>query len=183
MQRRQFIQLAAASSLAATTTANSSELPLTVKQVEGPFYPVQPIPDSNNLLLSPQHHGTELLLSGRVLNRSGKPQANARVEIWQCDGRGIYQHPSGPGHTSFDKHFRGFGATTTDNNGKYQFVTIVPVPYTGRPPHIHTKVFTDNKEQLTSQIYLRDNRGHDQLKIDLVKISNAIFTANFDFVI
>jgi len=90
----------------------------------------------------------------------------------------ILQH-----HNTFDPEFRGAGASLTAADGRYQFVTIVPVPYTGRPPHIHAKVFVGGQEQLTSQIYLRESGGDKRLKIDLEEHSNTAFTANFDFVI
>jgi len=182
MKRRQFIQLVAASTLTPACSVNATSPELTASQTEGPYYPVTPIPESNNLLLDSQHLGAQLRLSGRVLNSAAVPLVSARVEIWQCDGQGIYQHPAAPDNTRFDSHFSGAGATVTDNNGAYEFTTIVPVPYTGRPPHIHTKVFVNNKERLTSQIYLRDSGGHQRLKIDLEKTDTA-YAASFDFVI
>ena len=183
MKRRQFIQLIAASSISASSVADSKTPSLTVSQAEGPYYPVEPIPASHNLLLSDRYQGSELNLSGRVMDISGEPVASARVEIWQCDGRGIYQHPSAPSYKTFDTEFRGAGASLTTADGRYQFVTIVPVPYTGRPPHIHAKVFVAGSEKLTSQIYLRESGGDKRLKIDLEENSNAVFAATFDFVI
>ncbi len=183
MERRQFIQLIAASSLTPSLSAVAQERALTIEQTEGPYYPVEPITASNNLLLNDQFIGSELHLSGAVLKENGKTVDNARVEIWQCDGRGTYLHPAAPNTRNFDSNFRGAGATTTDATGRYQFITIVPVPYTGRPPHIHTKVFVQGKEQLTSQIYLRDSGGDQRLKIDPVASASSIYTAGFDFVI
>lgn len=185
MHRRKFIHLVAVSSLASTFAGQSSakSLELTNRQTEGPFYPTVPIPMSSDLLLSTNHSGDELQLSGQVLNTQGAPIANARVEIWQCDGRGYYQHPAAPNTSEFDSEFRGFGATMTDAMGHYKFRTIVPVPYTGRPPHIHTKIFFGNKEQLTSQIYLKDKGGHKALKIDPIASADTQFTATFNFVV
>ena len=183
MKRRQFVQLIAASSLSTHCVADTSKPALTASQAEGPFYPVTPIPESNNLLLNKNHLGSELQLSGHVFDSTGQPVAAARVEIWQCDGRGVYHHPSAPNHSDFDANFGGAGATTTDNSGRYRFTTIVPVPYTGRPPHIHTKVFINNTEKLTSQIYLRNGGGHKRLKIDLTENAEATYLSTFDFVV
>ena len=183
MKRRQFIQLIAVSSIGASAVADAETQPLTVSQQEGPYYPVEPIPESNNLLLSDRHLGSELHLSGRVLDVAGKPLASARVEIWQCDGRGIYPHPRAPSHKTFDPEFSGAGTSHTTADGHYEFVTIVPVPYTGRPPHIRTKVFDAGSEKLTSQIYLRESGGDKRLKIDLEENASTAFTATFDFVI
>jgi len=183
MKRRHFIQLIAASTLSAHCTADATTAALTVSQAEGPYYPVTPIPSSNTLLLSDKHLGSELQLSGRVLNQSGQAVPNARVEIWQCDARGVYPHPAAPNNTEFDSNFSGASATSTDSQGRYRFITIVPVPYTGRPPHIHTKIFIDNKEKLTSQIYLRDSGGHTKLKMDITESSTAIYLSTFEFVV
>jgi len=183
MKRRQFIQLIAASSLSAHCAVDATTPALTVSQTEGPYYPVTPIANSNTLLINKNHIGSELQLSGRVLNQRGEALAQARVEIWQCDGRGIYPHPAAPNNKEFDTSFSGAGATTTDSQGRYHFTTIVPVPYTGRPPHIHTKVFIGNIEKLTSQIYLKESGGHKLLKMDLLKDNNATYMSTFDFVI
>ncbi len=183
MKRRHFIKLIAASSLTPTFTAAAQEHTLTAAQTEGPYYPVEPITTSNTLLLNDEYVGSELRLSGKVLTEDGTTVHNARVEIWQCDGRGTYLHPAAPNTRNFDLNFRGAGATYSDANGRYQFITIVPVPYTSRPPHIHTKVFVQNKALLTSQIYLRDSGGDDRLKIDLTASADSIYSARFDFII
>lgn len=187
MQRRKFIQLLAASSVTSAGTlvydqANAGAQAPTVAQQEGPFYPVEPIPQTNNLLL-PGYQGSELVLSGRVFDIKGNPLSGARLEIWQCDARGIYKHPFAPATKNFDTKFKGSGAISTDSNGQYRFTTIVPVPYTGRPPHIHTKVFVDGNEKLTSQIYLANSGGHKKLKIDLHSTTNQAYAAVFDFFI
>lgn len=183
MKRRQFIQLIAASSLSTHCAADTALSTPTASQTEGPYYPLSPIPESNNLLLNSEHFGTELRLSGKVLNTEGQVLAGARVEIWQCDGLGIYPHPRAPKYTEFDPNFSGAGATIVDELGQYNFTTIVPVPYTGRPPHIHTKVFLNDAEKLTSQIYLKESGGHKHLKMALVEKSDQIYTSTFNFVI
>src|SRR5690606_14976907 len=83
----------------------------------------------------------------------GRPVAGARVEIWQCDANGIYLHPRERRRGQRDAAFQGFGHTTTDGAGRFAFRTIVPVPYTGRTPHIHCKVLRAGREVLTTQLY------------------------------
>src|SRR5215472_4184401 len=62
---------------------------------EGPFYPPRlPLDTDNDLLivndsLTPAV-GEIAHLTGRVLGPSGEPIRNAVVEIWQCDGKGVY---------------------------------------------------------------------------------------------
>lgn len=186
MQRRRFIQLIAASSLtgACTTDAmlDGEKMRLTPSQTEGPFYPFDPIEERNDLLV-PGHLGSRLELSGTVFDTFANPVPNAKVEIWQCDAQGIYLHPRQRGDESFDPKFKGFGSVSTNDDGQYQFTTIVPVPYAWRPPHIHTKIFLEGTEKLTSQIYLADERGNKKLKMALHTMGEETFQANFDFVI
>jgi protocatechuate 3,4-dioxygenase beta subunit len=162
---------------------------------EGPFYPVVPIPIRNNLV---KHaggvaRGRHLALTGRVTDLSGNPQPEVLVEIWQCDSMGRYRHPHARGAEYVDPHFAGFGAYRTGPQGKYDFKTLVPVPYAGRPPHIHVKIVQGHRELLTSQLYLKDGiadgggswniANRAELVIDPKEISADRFQAEFDFVI
>lgn len=147
MQRRQFLKAATATSLSTVAVTelsacarSSAALAKTKPDAEGPFYPVEPIPLENNLLLESSVVGEPLLFTGRVVNTSSKALADVRVEIWQCDGNSVYRHPKAPQPAAQDPAFKGFGAALTDQSGAFTFNTIVPVPYPGRPPHIHVKL-------------------------------------------
>ena len=100
-------------------------------------------------------------LSGRILDAHGQPVRNALVEIWQCDGKGVYYH-SGSGNAlrRRDTHFQCFGRFLTGSKGEYVFRTIKPVPYPGRTPHIHFKVKRQGKELLTTQCYIKGHPGN-----------------------
>jgi protocatechuate 3,4-dioxygenase, beta subunit len=140
---RRSLLLAAPAVLLATSAL--AQLVPTPKTTEGPFYPSAPPDDQDNDLIKVEGAvreagGEALQLVGRVLDRSGKAIAGARVEIWQCDANGIYFHPGDRRLAQRDAAFQGFR-------------TIVPVPYTGRTPHIHAKVLKDGKELLTTQLY------------------------------
>ena len=131
---------------------------------EGPFYPTAGMryDDIDNDLVKisgavEQAGGEIVWLRGRVIDRGGKPVASARVEIWQCDVRGVYLHHADPGGATRDPAFQGFGHDLTAADGSYSFRTIKPVPYTGRTPHIHVKVLVGNRERLTTQFYLPDH--------------------------
>jgi protocatechuate 3,4-dioxygenase beta subunit len=125
----------------------------TPSQMEGPYYPVEPIPIRARLreLDGRRAQGQGLLLAGQVW-REGRPVPDARVEIWQCDARGVYRHPAQRGEP--DPGFAGYGAQVTDAEGRWAFDTLMPVAYESRPPHIHLRVKLAGRTALTSQLYL-----------------------------
>ncbi len=129
---------------------------------EGPFYPRRrPKDDDADLVLvenAVREAGGDILhLAGRLLDTNARPIAAARVEIWQCDVKGIYLHPGDRRYGSRDTGFQGFGHAITDADGGFKFRTIVPVPYPGRTPHIHVKVVVGGRDVLITQLYLADH--------------------------
>jgi len=124
----------------------------TTTDILGPFYrPGAPM--RVNLTL-PNSTGTPLVLKGSIFKEDGKtPIENALVEIWHCDENETYDN------TSDDYKYRG-GQNTT-STGKYEFKTIIPVPYKAapddetswRPAHIHMRVSVPNQQDLITQIY------------------------------
>ena len=125
---------------------------------EGPFYPVEmPSDDDNDLVRAEpsvrRAGGNILHLGGTVLGVDGDAIAAARVEIWQCDAKGIYFHTGDRRFASRDVDFQGFGHAKSDASGRFIFRTIVPVPYPGRTPHIHLRVILGGEVKLTTQFY------------------------------
>lgn len=141
----------------------------TPKASEGPFYPTPEMRyddiDNDLVKISDQVNraGGEIVnLTGRILDKRGNPIPLARVEIWQCDVKGRYLHRADFDPTSNDRAFQGFGQAITDVDGQYAFRTIKPVPYTGRTPHIHLKIWVDGVDRLTTQLYLPDHPHNDR---------------------
>jgi len=143
--------------VARLATAQSRRLEPTPPDAEGPFYPTR-IPAQADADLTQvegraqRAKGTPLALSGRVLRVDGQPLANARVELWQCDVTGRYHHVGG-GTDGIDENFQGYGFAETDAQGRFAFGTIRPVPYGGRPPHLHFKLAHALARPLTTQLY------------------------------
>jgi len=131
----------------------------TPRQPQGPFYPA-PLPveqDADLLGVAGAHPalGDPVTLGGRVVDLNGRPFAQALVEIWQVDAHGIYLHAAeGPRLARRDSGFQGYGRTFTDAHGAYSFRTIRPVPYPGRTPHIHVRVWHRREHLLTTQLYV-----------------------------
>jgi protocatechuate 3,4-dioxygenase beta subunit len=154
-----------ASSFFTVQGAFAEELARTPRLTEGPFYPRQLPLDTDNDLIIVNKSVTPAIgeithLTGRVLSTSGEPINNAVVEIWQCDGKGVYLAQGG---SRGDANFQGFGQFTTGTRGEYRFRTIKPVPYPGRTPHIHVKVKKGGRELLTTQLFIN---GHSQNRND-----------------
>ena len=140
-------------------------------------------------------------LTGHVVDAKGNPVRNALVEIWQCDGQGVYLHTGDSGRRSPDRNFQGFGRFLTGSNGEYYFRTIKPVPYPGRTPHIHYKIHKGAKELLTTQCYvkgesrnlqdgiyrsIRDPKARESVTIDFARLKNSRIgelAARFDIVL
>lgn len=190
MQRRQFLALCSA--FVAWPVLANSRIQKTPSQAEGPFYPVTSIPLRESLVLDESSLiGEPMTLTTRVVDDTGKPMSGIRMEIWQCDGQGVYEHPRQPEVERFDPSFAGFAALETDSNGLCQFQTLYPVPYTGRPPHIHVKLWLGKREMLTTQLYLKGETGNewwggserDWLQMDVAKDAKGNQMTQFQFVV
>jgi protocatechuate 3,4-dioxygenase, beta subunit len=156
---------------------------LTPSQSEGPFYPDQALKDADADLLKngtlDYKNGQPAWVGGVVSDVQGKPVSGAVVEIWQCDHEGLYRHSSFS--RTAPSAFQGFGKVQVGTDGRYRFRTIKPVPYAGRPPHIHVKVKLGTRELLTTQMYLAGDpaNGRDFLLRGLVTEERALLGAVF----
>ena len=132
----------------------------TTTDILGPFYrPGSPM--RTNLRLA-NSNGTPIVLKGYIFKEDGKtPINNALVEIWHCDESEVYDN------TSDEYKYRGGQKTKTD--GKYEFKSILPVPYKAdpkdesswRPAHIHMRVSVPNQQDLITQLYFKDGKYVD----------------------
>jgi protocatechuate 3,4-dioxygenase beta subunit len=61
-----------------------------------------------------------------------------------------------------DENFQGYGIATTDAAGSYEFLTIKPVPYPGRTPHIHVAVSGHGLGRFVTQMYVAGEPGNDR---------------------
>lgn len=184
MKRRVLLQVVAATPILTGLGCSATARGTTQSQQTGPYYPPEPIPLRNDLILNEDYTGEQLILQGKVLGLDSDPVPRVRVEIWQCDAKGVYPHPDAPDNERFDAAFAGQGATITDASGQYRFRTIMPVPYTGRPPHIHVRLKAEQRILLTTQLYLQGSGGADSLKIapDSTDSDNR-YEAQFDFTV
>lgn len=141
----------------------------TPSQGEGPYYPLRAIPLRTELIAPGAPPAGEIIaIAGRVLDTKCRPIAGARVEFWQTDSAGRYDHPGDASAAGkLDPAFRYFGAAETDGEGRYAFHTLFPGAYGEgawrRPSHIHVKVKVQASQRLTTQLYFA---GDPRLKDD-----------------
>lgn len=137
--------------------------------VLGPFFvegaPVLPMGADIDL----EGKGPPLVMSGRVLDRHGKPVEGARIDVWQSNIEGFYDVQQ-PGIQP-DMNLRGRFETGPD--GAFSFRTarprFYPVPTDGpvgqllealgrhpyRPAHIHFMIAAPGFETLITHLFLR----------------------------
>lgn len=169
LERRSVIAGLACAALAPAARAQApGQRPTTPSQTLGPFYPrtaaERPRDTDADLLRADGDRvltkGIPILLTGRVVERSGSAVAGATIEIWQCDANAVYHHPDGGPAGERDPNFQGYGVATTDATGVFRFRTIRPVAYPGRTPHIHVRVQAGGGRVLATQLYLPDDPGN-----------------------
>lgn len=121
---------------------------LTSPNQEGPFY--SPGSPERSTLIEEGMAGIPVLIFGRVFDQECNPIPGAKLDFWLADVNGEYDNVG----------YRLRGHVYSDAQGNYVLESIEPTAYTGRPPHIHVKVFsTDGAELLTTQMYFAGSEG------------------------
>lgn len=137
--------------------AQTSKLQPTPQDIEGPYYPKAWSGDVDNDLTTfngkKYESGVPMALSGLIRSGNGNLVKNALVEIWQIDDKGEYRHPDFGGEGPANRGFQGYGRMHTTERGTYEFKTIKPIGYSGRPPHVHFKVIASGHRDLVTEMY------------------------------
>jgi len=130
---------------------------LTPAAVSGPFYFD---PKLHRADITEGHPGVPLRLRFIVLDAANCALVSgARVDVWQTRADGYYSGYPGQGDkhnvdTSGGTFMR--GTQIADARGEALFHTVYPGWYDGRTVHIHFKIFIDDKNMLTGQMYFPD---------------------------
>ena len=179
--------------------AQGARLAPTPQDAEGPFYPRSFPADVDNDLMQvagrpARAQGSPLHLTGRVLATDGTGVAGATLELWQCDVHGTYHHVGEGGRQ--DDNFQGYGRTVSAADGGYAFVAMRPVPYGGRPAHLHFRITAVGRRTLTTQLYVKGEsaersmgmfaRERDRLEISPQPAAGkeaGAFAASYTFVL
>lgn len=139
------------SSLKRAPTRPLVRIPHTLSEVTGPVFSPGSV-DVKACDLTIQRSapplGERIIVSGRVLDEDSRPVPHTLIELWQANSGGRYTHSIDQHNAPLDPNFTGCGATLTDEQGRYRFVTIRPGEYpwrnnynAWRAAHIHFSIF------------------------------------------
>jgi len=139
----------------------------TESTVFGPFHrPGAPEMPHGGDIAGPAAKGTPAVVHGRVLDPSGRPIANALLDVWQANSDGFYDSQL-PNHEQLQMR----GKFRTDTDGRFVVKTTRPVHYQiptdgpvgrmlratnrhpWRPAHVHFVVSADGYEPVTTHIF------------------------------
>jgi protocatechuate 3,4-dioxygenase beta subunit len=161
-------------SAAAVATTNATLAPGCVVRpelTEGPVFVEEEL-NRSDIRLDPSNGvisaGVQFDLTFRV-TQVGKnactPLSGVKIDVWHCDGAGIYSDTTQLGmHTVGQKFLRGY--QHTDANGIAKFTTIYPGWYEGRTVHIHFKMRNEQGYEFTSQLFFDDTLTDEVFKAD-----------------
>lgn len=163
-------------------TPDCRDLDPTEAVTEGPFY--TPNTPERRLLRGQNSAGIPLTVHGRVLTRDCRPVSGAVLDVWSCDGNGVYDNDS----------FALRGHQFTDASGAFSFETVKPRDYRDfgiqRTPHIHVKVQGRETRLLTTQLFFPGERLNEQdlffkpeLVVRMTRQASGVLVAQFDFVV
>jgi catechol 1,2-dioxygenase len=143
----------------------------TTANLLGPFWRLDSPPtESGGSIVRSPTPGPELFCNITVVDRAGKPVADAEVDVWQSSTEGLYENQD---PTQADMNLRGKFAT--DAQGRFSFRSIkpagYPIPINGpvgdllraqgrhnmRPAHLHFLIYKPGFKTHISQVYLPDD--------------------------
>ena len=112
-------------------------------------------------LCGPDEPGAAFVVHGRVVDRDGRPVADALVYAYHTDARGFYGYDRA--HVGGDAgdfaHARLFGYVRTDAAGAFELRTIRPASYPGTdlPQHVHLQITGKTTAPLVTEVMFTDD--------------------------
>lgn len=140
------LALPAALALAAREAHGRDVCAPTESDSKGPMY--QAGAPRRTAIAGPKEPGERLRVRGRVLGPDcSTPLPRTLLDVWQADAQGEYHWK--------DEDWRLRGQILTNERGEYEFETIKPAGYGGRPAHIHFTFSAPGHAPLTTQLYFQ----------------------------
>src|SRR5476649_2246455 len=106
--------------------------------------------------------GQKIRIAGDLIDGNGEAVPDGLIEIWQANAAGKYAHSADTRAIAADPHFRGFGRSCTDAEGRFSFITVLPGAVNAangatQAPHINVSVFSRGLlRRLVTRIYFSD---------------------------
>ncbi len=176
--RQEFLALAEMLGLETLVIQISQPKPegATLPGVLGPFFLPNAPSFANGADIAEDVAGEPLYVSGCILAIDRRPVPNATINVWQSDGRGLYDVQ---GDLAKDG-MRTRGQLKSEPDGRYSFWTVVPIGYPvpndggmgdlvkytsnggWRPAHVHFMIEADGHDTLVTQICVRGSEYLDR---------------------
>lgn len=157
MTQQAFAQEVGASVTQTAALLSGADICAIIPEVtEGPYYFD---PAMERVDITEGRPGIPTRVRLQVVDAACVPLPGARVDLWHCDATGVYSGYAGQGDDrSVDTTGETFmrGTQFADDNGIVEFETIYPSWYRGRTTHAHFKIFLDESNILTGQIFFPD---------------------------
>jgi protocatechuate 3,4-dioxygenase beta subunit len=118
---------------------------------------------SQATIVTPHELGVPMVVTGRVIDSSGRPVKGAMVYVYHTSGKGWYSDRAAhiAAHEGDRKYARLFGYLRTDDQGSFELSTIRPAGYPDAdlPAHIHVEVERPDKKlgSLVTEIQFDDD--------------------------
>jgi protocatechuate 3,4-dioxygenase beta subunit len=122
--------------------------------------------------------GEFIRITGIVTDSNCVPISNATVQIWHADSKGYYKSLSVENYLNddmmysvpkdrfqktyrinkdSDKNFTGSGSTSTDNLGRFTFLSIMPGKVEGKDPVVMFRILHKDFNELSTVMYFPEN--------------------------
>ncbi len=143
----------------------------TSQSLLGPFWRLNaPRVENGGSIVRSDTPGEPLFVTGRVIDRAGRPIVGAEVDVWHASPVGLYENQD-PEQAEMNLR----GKLTTDADGIFAFRTVkmvgYPIPTSGvvgrllaaqerhpmRPAHLHALIVKPGFKVLISQVYDPDD--------------------------
>lgn len=119
------------------------------------------IPNGNNLMLpagkAVEAEGQRVVIYGQLLDAHCVPVSDAQIELWQVDPFGKWMLATREDLVNPNPVFAGAGRTSTDNGGRFHFITLFPAAIKGRAPHYDIRVSVRDQKPFTTALYFADD--------------------------
>ncbi len=124
------------------------------------------IQNGNNLVMptgkSVEAEGQRVVIYGQLLDRNCVPVSDAQLELWQVDPFGKWMLATRADLATPNPVFAGAGRTSTDNDGRFHFITLFPAAAGKRAPHFNVRISMRDQKPLSTVLYFADDGRNDK---------------------